>query len=224
MPGQPNRGKLHGQHPGLQPVGADLGGFPIPPRLVLSEVKSSLIDDTLATSNIGRLAEIFNKHDWTTDEAIEIVVSIARGKGKENTRLAAVRFLNQLLDTALERSGILVAVKRTLDAKGNQSISAESVMNIAQESLDEGRRMLAKALPHIEETQDDRDDADTPAPSRDEARGPGHIPPRGAIAGTGLAARGTRHQEHHPDDDNEHRDAGVGDKPAAEMAGLADGE
>jgi hypothetical protein len=60
-------------------------------------------------------------HGWNVDDAIEGLVEIAKNAGKEATRLAAIKYLNQLTLDAMNRAGLIVTAScRLSDGRGDE--------------------------------------------------------------------------------------------------------
>lgn len=65
------------------------------------------------------------KEDWTIEESIQHIVDIAKGEvggTKTSTRLNAIKYLNQLIIDAMERSGLMIMASKKYVGKDGEEI------------------------------------------------------------------------------------------------------
>ena len=117
-------------------------------------------------------------NDWTVEKSIETLVDIAKNANKEATRLAATRYLNQLILDAMERSGLMVVAKsRALDSEGREITFTGKVVS---KSLQDQKEMPStdtkpeEITPRlVRKTEDDSEKDPEESPEKDE-EGEGH--------------------------------------------------
>ena len=117
-------------------------------------------------------------NDWTVEKSIETLVDIAKNANKEATRLAATRYLNQLILDAMERSGLMVVAKsRALDSDGREITFTGKVVS---KSLQDQKEMPStdtkpeEITPRlVRKTEDDSEKDPEESPEKDE-EGEGH--------------------------------------------------
>lgn len=85
------------------------------------------------------ILETLSRNNWTVEESIEKLVEIAKGDGKESVKLGAIKYLNQLLLDAMQRSGLMViAKKHTLNEDGTSMTFTGSIVSNSLKSQKEG--------------------------------------------------------------------------------------
>ena len=123
-------------------------------------------------------------NDWTVEKSIETLVDIAKNANKEATRLAATRYLNQLILDAMERSGLMVVAKsRALDSEGREITFTGKVVS---KSLQDQKEMPStdtkpeEITPRlVRKTEDDpknnqKDPEESPEKDKEDEEGEGH--------------------------------------------------
>jgi hypothetical protein len=73
----------------------------------------------------GTVLSSLSEAGWTIEEAIKHLVTIAKGEDKSaktSTQLAAIRYLNQLIVDAMERSGLMLMASAKITGKGGEEL------------------------------------------------------------------------------------------------------
>lgn len=85
------------------------------------------------------ILDVLKKEGWTIKKAIHELVNIIENTDKDSTRLAALKYLNQMIVDCMERSGMMViATKRTFGEEGDEVTFTGHVLSSAlQEPSDE---------------------------------------------------------------------------------------
>lgn len=88
------------------------------------------------------------REKWTIEESIKYLIEIARESQKDATRLAAIRYLNQLVLDAMERSGMLAMATRKIIGDDGEEISFTGhVVSSTLKNQSETQTTMADLLP-----------------------------------------------------------------------------
>ena len=108
---------------------------PVTPSKKLSKKQ---LADLASFTDPGSILSILGEEEYTVDTAIRELVRLAKnesGEVKAPTQLAAIRYLNQLIEDTMERSGLMVIATKEYDTKdgGHVRFSGQVVSSVLED-------------------------------------------------------------------------------------------